>query len=146
MTSDEYFLFNGNLALFHHQDGADTSPNQVTGLMIDHNACTCKHLQVTVLQFCMRSESTGFLETGTNISWSQPSSGSVHADWIVLSLGSSLDLVVSSAARQHLDSDYRPRTEPELLSPICVEVDEATGIALQQLQANTQAARILNYI
>lgn len=44
------------------------------------------------------------------------------------SLGSSLDLVITAEARQHLDSDCRPRTEPELLPPIWVGVDKVTGV------------------
>lgn len=48
----------------------------------------------------------------------------------LFSLGSSLDLVITAEASQHLDSDCRPKAEPELLPPIWVGVDEARGIAL----------------
>lgn len=48
----------------------------------------------------------------------------------LFSLGSSLDLVITAEASQHLDSHCSLMAEPELLPPIWVGVDEARGIAL----------------
>lgn len=81
----------------------------------------------------MRFESTGFCFFGernkyTGLAASPPLCLASRAE-LHFSLGSSLDLVITAEARQHLDSDYRPTAEPELLPPIWVGVDKATGIA-----------------